>query len=87
MGLSRKNLYLMLGDSVGWFLGQSFLSPQTILPLFAARLTGSNLLIGMVIRIQSLVQLLPPLVAAYRIEHLKMKKRQGVRSSITYGFS
>ena len=75
---------MFLIDAIGWPLGQSFLSPQTILPMFIARLTQSNVLIGMVGGIQSLGQLLPQLLAASRIERLPLKKRYVVWVGILF---
>jgi len=64
----------MIIDALGWNLGQSFISPQTIIPMFIVRLTGSNLILGLVVAIQSLGQLLPQLISAHRLEKLHVKK-------------
>lgn len=70
----KKNRLMLIIDAVGWPLGQSFFSPQTIIPMFIARLTQSNFLIGLVVGIQSVGQLVPQLFAANRIERLPHKK-------------
>lgn len=70
----RRNVIAMLIDGVGWPLGQSFLSPQTILPLFIALLSRSSFIIGLVVAVQSLCQLLPQLFIANRLEHMKIRR-------------
>ncbi|MEW5816922.1 MAG: MFS transporter [Spirochaetota bacterium] len=70
----KKNIIVIIIDAIGWHLGMSFLSPQTLLPLFVARLSGSNFLIGLLVGIQSFGQLVPQLFAVNRIERLKVKK-------------
>ncbi len=70
----RRNIPIFLVDAVGWNLGQSFLSPQTILPLFIALLSKSNLLIGLIVAVQSVGQLVPQLFAANFAEHLPRKR-------------
>ena len=49
----RRNFIALLIDAAGWPLGQSFLSPQTILPMFIALLTRSSFVIGLVVAVQS----------------------------------
>jgi len=71
----RRNIPLFLADAIGWNLGQSFLSPQTILPLFIALLSKSNFLIGLIVAVQSVGQLFPQLFAANLVEHLPVKRR------------
>lgn len=70
----RRNIVIMLIDAVGWPLGQSFLSPQTILPLFIALLSGSPFVIGLVVTAQSVCQLVPQLLIANRLEHMPVKR-------------
>jgi MFS family permease len=72
---SRRNFVALLIDAIGWPLGQSFLSSQTILPMFVARLSGSNALVGLMNGIQSFGTLFPQLIAANRVEELPSKKR------------
>ena len=74
LNLRRNQLYFV-ADALGWPLGQSFLSPQTILPMFVARLSGSNLMVGLIGAIQSLAQLLPQVVASSWIERLPLLRR------------
>ncbi len=70
----RRNIPIFLVDAIGWNLGQSFLSPQTILPLFIALLSKSNFLIGLIVAVQSVGQLFPQLFAANFAEHLPRKR-------------
>lgn len=70
----RRNVAAMLIDAVGWPLGQSFLSPQTILPMFIALLTRSSFVIGLVVAVQSVCQLVPQLFIANHLEHMKIKR-------------
>ena len=71
---SRRNFVALLIDSIGWPFGQSFVSSQTILPMFVARLGGSNALVGLVNGIQSFGTLFPQLIAANKVERLSYKK-------------
>lgn len=71
---SRRNFVALLIDSIGWPFGQSFVSSQTILPMFVARLGGSNALVGLVNGIQSFGTLFPQLIAANKVERLPYKK-------------
>ncbi|HUV06668.1 MAG TPA: MFS transporter [Spirochaetia bacterium] len=70
----RKNQIILIIDAIGWQLGQSFLSSQTIIPMFIARLSQSNFLIGLVAGTQSAGQLVPQLLAANWVERLSRKK-------------
>lgn len=70
----RRNIVIFLIDAVGWPLGQSFLSPQTILPLFIALLSGSPFVIGLVVTVQNVCQLVPQLFIANRLEHMPIKR-------------
>jgi MFS family permease len=78
----RRNFACFLSDAVGWPLGQSFLSPETILPMFVARLSGLHVLIGLLVGIQSFGHLVPQLFAANLIERLPIKKRYVVKLGI-----
>jgi MFS family permease len=71
---SRRNFAALLMDAIGWPFGQSFLSPQTILPMFVARLSGSNALVGLMNGIQSFGALFPQLIAANKVEALPYRK-------------
>ncbi len=70
-----RNRLCFFTDAVGWPLGQSFLSATTILPMFVARLAGSNLLVGLVSGIQSAGQLLPQLFSSHLVERLPVTRR------------
>jgi MFS family permease len=70
----RRNVSAMLIDAVGWPLGQSFLSPQTILPLFIALLTNSTFVIGLVVAVQSVCLLVPQLFIANHLEHMRLRR-------------
>lgn len=72
---SRRNFVALLIEAIGWPLGQSFFSPQTILPMFVARLTGSNAAVGLMNGVQSFGFLVPQLLAAKRVEQLPLVKR------------
>ena len=67
----RRNRRCLLTDAIGWPLGQSYLAPQTILATFTARLTGSNVLVGVMTGLQATCQLLPQLLAAHWVERLR----------------
>lgn len=44
----RRNFFVNIGDLVSWSFGDSFVSADTILPVFVSTLTPSPVLIGMV---------------------------------------
>jgi MFS family permease len=67
----RRNRSCLLTDAIGWPLGQSFLTPHTILATFTARLTGSNVLVGVMTGLQAACQLLPQILAAHWAERLR----------------
>ena len=69
-----RNITAMLIDGIGWPLGQSFVSPQTILPLFIALLSRSSTIIGLVVAVQALGQIVPQLFIANRLEHMPIKR-------------
>ena len=71
----KRNRFCFVTDAVGWPLGQSFLSPSTILPMFVARLAGNNLLVGLVSGVQSAGQLVPQLAASHWVERLPLTRR------------
>ncbi len=62
-------------DAVGWPLGASFVSANTILPMFVARLAGSNLFVGLLSGVQSAGQFLPQLVTSHWVERLPVARR------------
>ncbi|HUX22269.1 MAG TPA: MFS transporter [Spirochaetia bacterium] len=70
----RKNFTSLIIDAAGWPLGQSFLSPQTVLPMFIAVLSKSNFTIGLVVAVQSVGQLATQLLASNRVERMPAKK-------------
>ncbi len=71
---TRRNFTALIIDAAGWPLGQSFLSPQTVLPMFIAVLSKSNFTIGMVVAIQSIGQLVMQILASNRVERMPRKK-------------
>jgi MFS family permease len=70
-----RNRACFLADGVGWPLGQSFLSANTILPMFVARLAGNNFAVGLLSGIQSAGQFLPQLFASHWVERLPIARR------------
>lgn len=73
--VTPKNFLCLLSDAVGWPLGNSFLSHETIVPLFISRITASNFLLGLISGIYSFGQFAPQLIAANWIEKLPIKKK------------
>ena len=72
--MKQKNVFIMIVDALGYNLGMSFLSPQTILPMFVALISGSQILIGTLVAVQSFGQLIPQIFAANWIEQLPRKR-------------
>ncbi|MBI4532032.1 MAG: MFS transporter [Candidatus Latescibacteria bacterium] len=71
---NRRNFGALLIDFIGYFTGQTFISPSTILPLFVHQLTTSNVLIGLIPTIFTLGASLPSPLLARFIERLPLKR-------------
>jgi MFS family permease len=70
----RWNLAVNLLDATAFWFAASFISAQTILPLFVSKLTGSPLAIGLVAVISQGAWFLPQLLTARWIEGLPRVK-------------
>lgn len=60
----RRNLFLLIADFVFFMVGITFVSGQTVLPDFVGRLSGSEVLVGLVGILFPLGVMLPQLVVA-----------------------
>jgi MFS family permease len=75
----RFNLLAFFTDGVGWWLGMSFYSVQTLLPYFVKELGGGGLLIGLIPAVMSLGYQLPQLFAAPFAERRTIQKHMVLR--------
>jgi MFS family permease len=66
----RRNFIVNTLDAMSWFFGDTFAAYQTILPVFAATLTASPVIIGLVPAIHEAGWFLPQLFLANYIERL-----------------
>lgn len=64
----RVNFLALAVDATGWWLGMSFISFATILPLFIRHLGGNNTVVGLIPSLWSLGILLPQILVARRLE-------------------
>lgn len=71
----RKNFLVLFVEAAGRPLGNSFLSPETVLPMFVALLSKSNSAVGLVVAIQGIAQIAVQVLAANRVERVRRKSR------------
>ena len=69
----RRNFFANTMDGALWMLGESFVSVNTILPVFASTLTDSAIVIGMVTALIQAGWFLPQLLMAGYVNQLKEK--------------
>ncbi len=69
----RRNFLVNAGDGVFWLFGESFVSIQATLPVFASRLTTSPLVIGLIPALSDAGWYLPQLFLAPYVERLRRK--------------
>ncbi|MGD8455659.1 MAG: MFS transporter [Anaerolineales bacterium] len=67
----RRNFFVNIGDIISWNFGDSFVSADTILPVFVSTLTSSPVLIGMVRALWQAGWYLPQLFLAPLVEKRK----------------
>jgi MFS family permease len=70
----RRNFIAILGDYVGFGLGMTFISQTTVLPDFVNRLSGSEIVVGLVSTAINGAWLLPQLVYANFLLNKRRKK-------------
>ncbi len=71
----RINFFALAVDATGWWLGMSFISFSTILPLFIRYLGGNNTVVGLIPSLWSLGILLPQILVAQRLERKPYVKK------------
>jgi MFS family permease len=69
----RRNFIVIAMDMMTWSLGASFVAPNTILTVFASRITQSTLLIGLIPALLEFGIFVPPLFVAPYVERLRRK--------------
>jgi MFS family permease len=86
----RHNFTVNLLDSSVWLFGDSFVSVSTILPVFAATLTDSPLVIGLIPALLNAGWFLPQVFTAGHVQRLPkllpFTKRMAVMERISYAF-
>lgn len=70
---TRRNFPLMFIDALGWPLGWTFMSPETILPAFVLRLTDSPMAVSMIRVVYAVGMWLPILYAPNLIRRVKWR--------------
>jgi MFS family permease len=70
----RRNFVSLLGGSVGFFVGITFASTTTVLPLLVERLTGSAIAVGLLSTVSQGAWLLPQLIFANLLISKRRKK-------------
>ncbi len=69
----RRNYLANLTNLISWHLGNSFLSSNTILPVFISHLTSSPIVIGLIPALNDALYLVPQLALAPYTERLSRK--------------
>ena len=69
----RRNFLVNFGDITMWLFGASFVSVNTILPVYATKLTDSPLVIGLIPALTDAGWFLPQLFMAPYVERLTRK--------------
>jgi MFS family permease len=86
----RHNFTVNMLDSSVWMFGDSFVSVSTILPVFAATLTDSPLVIGLIPALLNAGWFLPQVFTAGHVQRLPkllpFTKRMAVMERIPYAF-
>jgi MFS family permease len=86
----KRNFFANLMDSGFWFLGESFVAPYTILPVFMSTLTDSPILIGMMPAMADAGWFLPQIFFARLLEgrnrRLPIVLKLGIFDRIPYLF-
>ncbi|MBI5835555.1 MAG: MFS transporter [Armatimonadetes bacterium] len=75
----RRNFVINLAEGSAWWLGMSFASSATVIPLFVSKLTSSTWPLGIVAALANAGWLLPQLFTANLVERLPHKKAIVVR--------
>ena len=84
----RRNFWVNTGDLVSWHFGDSFVSVDTILPVYVSTITNSSVVIGLVRALWDAGWFLPQLFLAPRVEkrsrQLPLVKLLGVFERLPY---
>ncbi len=72
---SRRSFLALVADFGAYGFGLSFVSSVTILPAFVARLSGSNLLIGLLTTVAVLGFNIPQIFVTHYVEKMRTRKR------------
>ncbi|MBW3623417.1 MAG: MFS transporter [Armatimonadetes bacterium] len=75
----RFNLAAFFIDAMGWWLGMSFFSAQTLLPYFVKAFGGGDILVGLIPAVFSLGYLFPQLFVAPLTERRQIQRRVVLR--------
>jgi MFS family permease len=67
----RRNFFVTVMDMTTWNLGSAFVSPTTILPVFASRLTDSTVVLGLIPALLEFGVFAPPLFVAPYVQRLR----------------
>lgn len=78
-----RNYSILLANNSIFWIGISFISPVTIMPLFVSHLTGSNLLVGAVPAIVQLSWAVPQLLGPAYFEGRRFKRQSVAYVNIT----
>ena len=78
----RYNFIVLTLDGLGFWLGMSYFSPTTILPLFVSYLTPSNVLVGAVPAVVFLCWAVPQLAGARALALQPSRKRFIIRTAL-----
>ncbi|MBZ0300075.1 MAG: MFS transporter [Anaerolineae bacterium] len=69
----RRNFLVTVMDMTTWNLGSAFISPSTILPVFATHLTDSTIILGLIPALLEFGLFLPPMFVAPYVERMPRK--------------
>jgi MFS family permease len=67
----RRNFFVTVMDMTTWNLGAAFISPTTILPVFATHLTDSTVVLGLIPALLEFGIFAPPLFVAPYVQRLR----------------
>ncbi|NUL82596.1 MAG: hypothetical protein HUU60_07740 [Armatimonadetes bacterium] len=73
-GAWRRNLALLLGEVVFFFVGLAFIDLSTVLPVFVKKLVKSDEIVGLILGLRAVMLLLPQFLMPHLLAHRAFAK-------------